>query len=84
MYSNWVNVLDNLAAGGVIDFGAPAYLLDQPARYVGHPKFADLPLGVPLSISALNSEPVSTWGKPKNSANFEVWVPFPQAGGPKK
>ena len=42
MYSNWVNVLDNLAAGGVIDFDAPAYLLDQPARYVGHPKFAEV------------------------------------------
>lgn len=44
MSSNWVNALDNLAAGGVIDFDAPAYLLDKPARYVGHPKFSELPM----------------------------------------
>lgn len=44
MFGNWVNSLDSLAAGGVIDFDAPAYLLDQPARYVGHPKFSELPM----------------------------------------
>ena len=44
MSSNWVSALDNLAAGGVIDFDAPAYLLNQPARYVGHPKFSELPM----------------------------------------
>ncbi|MBD5401504.1 hypothetical protein HDR58_01705 [bacterium] len=44
MSSNWVVALDGLAAGGVIDFDAPAYLLDKEARYVGHPKFVDLPM----------------------------------------
>lgn len=45
---------------------------------------ATLPFSVPFFISALNNEPVSTCGKPKNSASLEVWVPLPQAGGPKK
>ena len=37
MESNWVMALDNLASGGVIDFDAAAFLLDKPARFVGHP-----------------------------------------------
>lgn len=44
MSENWVTALDGLAAGGVIDFDAPAYLLNQPARYVGHPQLAELPM----------------------------------------
>lgn len=47
MDSNWVNSLDMLAAGGVIDFDAPAYLLDQSPRYVGNPKVESLPLENP-------------------------------------
>jgi len=43
MGSNWINALDNCAAGGVLDFDAAAYLLDQPERFVGHPKFEDIP-----------------------------------------
>lgn len=44
MSSDWVTALDGLAAGGVIDFDAAAYLLDRPARYVGNPRFEDLPV----------------------------------------
>lgn len=44
MSENWVTALDGLAAGGVIDFDAPAYLLNQPSRYVGHPQLAELPM----------------------------------------
>lgn len=44
MESNWVMALDNLASGGVIDFDAAAFLLDKPARFVGHPDRENLPL----------------------------------------
>lgn len=44
MSSNWGYSLDSLAAGGVIDFDATAYILDKPARFVGNPKFEDLPM----------------------------------------
>lgn len=47
MGENWVSNLDMLAAGGVIDFDAPAYLLDQPARYVGNPMVEGLPMENP-------------------------------------
>ena len=47
MSSNWVSNLDMLAAGGVIDFDAAAYLLDQPARFVGNPRLENLPLENP-------------------------------------
>lgn len=47
MSSDWVMALDNLAAGGVVDFDAPAFLLDQPARYVGNPKMETLPMEYP-------------------------------------
>jgi len=38
----WVYPLDALAAGGVIDFDAPAFILDKPSRYAGSPKFEDI------------------------------------------
>lgn len=43
MGSNWINALDNCAAGGVLDFDAAAWLLDQPERFVGNPKLEGLP-----------------------------------------
>ncbi len=48
MSSDWILALDSLASGGVIDFDAPAYLLDQPARYVGHPQLEHLPNEISL------------------------------------
>ena len=45
--SNWVTSLDNLAASGVIDFDAPAFLLGQNPRYVGNPDLGRLPLDDP-------------------------------------
>lgn len=44
MSSNWVGALDNLAAGGVIDFDAPAFILDKQPRYIGNPRLDRLPL----------------------------------------
>lgn len=48
MSSDWILALDSLASGGVIDFDAPAYLLDKPARYVGHPPLEKLPNEISL------------------------------------
>ncbi len=48
MSSDWILALDSLASGGVIDFDAPAYLLDKPARYVGHPHLEHLPNEISL------------------------------------
>lgn len=45
MDRNWILAMDNLAAGGVIDFDAASYLLDKPARFVGHPDRESIPLG---------------------------------------
>ncbi len=44
MALNWVFALDSLAANGVIDYDAAAYILDQPARFVGNPAMVDLPM----------------------------------------
>ena len=43
MGSNWINALDNCAAGGVLDFDAAAWIIDQPQRFVGNPNMESLP-----------------------------------------
>ena len=48
MSENWVMALDNLAACGAIDFDAPAFLLGQKPRYVGHPSLGELPMQNPM------------------------------------
>lgn len=47
MSSNWIAALDACAAGGVLDFDAASYVLDQPARFVGHPDFNTMPTLLP-------------------------------------
>ena len=49
MVSNLPSALDNLAANGVINFDADAYIQGKPARYVGEPK-AYLPFDQPLNV----------------------------------
>lgn len=51
MSENWVMALDNLAACGAIDFDAPAFLLGQKPRYVGHPSLGELPMQNPMYFS---------------------------------
>ncbi|MDY6310594.1 MAG: hypothetical protein SPL73_08730 [Cyanobacteriota bacterium] len=41
---NWVNALDWCAASGVIDYDAPAFILGQNPRYVGHPVPEQIPM----------------------------------------
>ena len=48
MSSNWVSAFDMLAAGGVIDFDAPAYVLGEQPRYAGHPNLEQLPTLNPM------------------------------------
>jgi len=48
--SDMVYALDSLAAAGVIDFDAPAFIFDQPSRYVGHPDMEKLPLSNPIYL----------------------------------
>ncbi len=43
MSLDWVYPLDACAASGILDYDAAADILGQPARYVGNPKFKDLP-----------------------------------------
>lgn len=37
MSSNWASGLDMLAQNGVLDFDAPAFIMDQAPRYIGSP-----------------------------------------------
>ena len=41
---DWISALDACAANGLIDYDAPADILGQQPRYVGHPNFETLPL----------------------------------------
>lgn len=45
MSENWAFDLDMLARNNVIDFDAPAYIKEQPARYVGSPDRMPQPFG---------------------------------------
>ena len=48
--SDWVMALDNLAASGVIDYDAPAFILGQQPRYIGHPDLASLSVQNPAYL----------------------------------
>lgn len=51
MDNSWINALDACAAGGVLDYDGAAFVLDQPQRFVGHPKFDEIPaISQPLLI----------------------------------
>ncbi len=44
MALDWVYALDMCAAHGILNYDAPADILGQDARYVGHPNFETLPM----------------------------------------
>lgn len=76
MTENWVYHLDNLASAGIIDFDAPAYLLDKPARYVGNPKFEnDLPSLLPDDVKLKDAPKSDEFDSPgeKDSAKTPNW-----------
>lgn len=44
MTLDWISALDACAANGIIDYDAPADILGQEPRYVGHPNFETMPM----------------------------------------
>ena len=43
MSSNWINALDACSSAGILDYDAPADLLDMECRYLGNPNFDSIP-----------------------------------------
>lgn len=62
MSIDWVYALDACASSGVLDYDAAADILGQPPRYVGHPKYNDLP----TINTALLPEGTKIKGSPQN------------------
>lgn len=44
MTLDWISALDACAANGILDYDAPADILGQDPRYVGHPDFNKIPM----------------------------------------
>ena len=40
---DWVTAMDMCAAAGIVNYDAPAAILGQNPRYIGHPGFDNLP-----------------------------------------
>lgn len=49
MTLDWISALDACAANGIIDYDAPADILGQDPRYIGHPDFNKIPM-VPTNL----------------------------------
>lgn len=76
--TNWITPLDACAAGGVLDYDAAAYLIDQPARFVGHPKFEDMPsteapLLLPPNTKIKGELKEDCFGAPSSLINNPSW-----------
>ena len=83
MSQNWVLALDNLAAGGTIDFDAPAYILGKEPRYIGNPNREHLPLENPMylpeNIKLKNVPDIDTYGNPEDkplqeNSSWKKWL----------
>lgn len=58
MSSNWASGLDMLAQNGVLDFDAPAFIMDQAPRYIGSPSGPVSPyIGGPLPNAPALTQP---------------------------
>ena len=42
MALDWISALDACAANGILNYDAPADILGQTPRYVGHPNFENM------------------------------------------
>ncbi len=76
MYSNWIGAMDALAANGVIDFDAPAFILDKSPRYIGHPSLERLPLEptyLPPGIKMKDVAQSDEFGNDKNLVKNPGW-----------
>ncbi len=69
--------LDNLAASGVIDFDAPAFLLGQAPRYAGHPNLEQIPMQnpafLPQNIKMNGNQPYDSFNKDGNLVHNPTW-----------
>lgn len=76
--TNWITPLDACAAGGVLDYDAAAYLIDQPARFVGHPQLESLPstetpLLLPPNTKIKGELKEDCFGAPSSLINNPSW-----------
>ena len=83
MNSDWVMALDNLAASGVIDYDAPAFLLGKKARYVGNPQYETIPMLPPVllppDVKMKDVPPLDTYDRPEDKsitepASWKKWL----------
>lgn len=82
MEPSWITALDNCAAGGVLDYDAAADILGQPERFVGHPKFEDVPaIRQPLLLppntkikGQLNADEFSAQNSLVQNPSWKKWV----------
>ena len=84
MSKNWVMSLDNLAASGVIDYDAPAFLLGQPQRYAGHPNLEQIPMQnpafLPQNVKMNGNQPYDSFNKDGNLVHNPTWKKILFAG----
>ncbi len=73
MSSNWCYPLDALAASGVIDFDAPAFILDQPARYAGSPRYEEITDLLPPGTKMKDQPKSDGFGDDKNIVKNPSW-----------
>lgn len=77
MSVNWANNLDMLAQNGVLDFDAPAFIMDQSPRYVGRPDCPTPFMGPAPKIPAFNQPQTDEFqpnsGQDKNIVKNPSW-----------
>lgn len=73
MNSDWIYPLDMCASAGILDYDAAAYITDQPARYVGNPKFEDVPTLLPEGTKLKDQPKTDEFGNPSNVIQNPGW-----------
>lgn len=73
MNSDWVYPLDMCASAGILDYDAAADILDQPARYVGNPKFENIPQLLPEGTKLKDQPKTDEFGNPSNIVQNPSW-----------
>lgn len=73
MNSDWVYPLDMCASAGILDYDAAADITGQPARYVGNPKFEDIPTLLPEGTKLKDQPKTDEFGNPSNVIQNPGW-----------
>ena len=82
MALDWISALDACAANGILNYDAPADILGQTPRYVGHPNFenmqmaptAFLPEGTKLPDAPKTDEFVSNNNNLVENPSWKKWL----------